>query len=679
MRTVVTEASATPSVGAITLKQGQNALRVYTGYQPVSEAFFYLYVSRNGGAVSKVKVYRWQGRILSGAAGDTFAFGTSDGRSLSMAPMTCPTTLVNPSGVSGTAACDTAGPPLWSPGLPHIQLAATGSAFTISADGTERIVFIAEQDPAGVWSPLRWVRHSATRDTRVRCNYRNVALANYAGATLSIVAPTGSTVGGVNVPMSLPIPLATGTTWIVNSVATMKTAIAGAVAGDHIAGTGTIALDVAITEASFTANQLAGKKGAEGIVIRSASGNAADFVLTGDTGTNGNWSLAQAGATLYASLKDLTFDGGLLAISFLMNNGGKFYLQNVIAKGGTSAVGGIVTGTNTTGPLLVDILNCQGQDTAHDVWQFTGSSGGPNDATSLVRLINTSGLRAGPAGSDQCATTHSGLDIQIYAGLYSDANTNVIANGGSPQPKTYCFFVTTSFGTRNGGLADVTGFGMDITLKTGSASNYRFSRFTGTVATIISISDVARTIEHNIVTTASTRAVQVSVGASSVFGNIFIGCSEGVRCGSAVGVQPSSGIYQNTFVSNPNAMNFTSTDTPTTVRNNAAKTSGTSIGVSSGAIGALTVGDYNTVDPTVSVNYTPGANDLVAGDAALDADYFPTASGNCDGNGDTALVDYVGDADPFGFVLIYKPSRVSRGARDIPAIYASAVLQPDLF
>src|SRR3989344_4012967 len=93
LRSVTTEASATPSTTHITLVGAQNAVRIYTGEQSVTEAYFYLYVSRSGGAVKKIKMYRWQGRILTGISGETLSFGTSDGRALSVAPMIVPVAL----------------------------------------------------------------------------------------------------------------------------------------------------------------------------------------------------------------------------------------------------------------------------------------------------------------------------------------------------------------------------------------------------------------------------------------------------------------------------------------------------------------------------------------------------------------------------------------------------------
>ncbi len=95
LQTVITQASTTPSLVKITLGNAQNGVRVFSGDQSVSEDSFYLYVSRNGGAVSKVKMFRWMGRILVGSQGDIFAFGTSDGRSLTMAPVTVPTGTLN--------------------------------------------------------------------------------------------------------------------------------------------------------------------------------------------------------------------------------------------------------------------------------------------------------------------------------------------------------------------------------------------------------------------------------------------------------------------------------------------------------------------------------------------------------------------------------------------------------
>ncbi|MDP2989201.1 MAG: hypothetical protein Q8O57_01380, partial [Kiritimatiellota bacterium] len=201
IQSLITDAVIKPTTAHIKLTEPNNAVRIWTGDQPVTESSFDLYVCRNGGSAVKVRCFRWQGRILTGKAGDVFSFGTTNGRALKIAQMMTPASLTTPSGVTGAAHCDKAGPPLWSPSAAHIVLPAPGAAFQINADGSERDVFISEYD--GVqWTPLRWVKLPAGNAVKVRCNYQQIALANYAGAALNITAPAGSSIGGKMARMS---------------------------------------------------------------------------------------------------------------------------------------------------------------------------------------------------------------------------------------------------------------------------------------------------------------------------------------------------------------------------------------------------------------------------------------------------------------------------------------------
>lgn len=681
MFSAATQASATPTTVVMTLESTITGFRVWSGDQPLAEENFTLYVKKNSDAVYSVQMHRWQGRIFNGAAGDTFAFGTSDGRTLKFAQMVVPGTLPTISGATGTANCDKAGPPLWTPTAAHITLPTTGSAFQIDSDGTERIVFISEKSPDGAWSPLRWVRHSASRATKVQCNYQEVALANYAGATLAITAPTGTTIGGTNAPMVLPIPAVTGTTHSPTTVATLKTSIAAAVAGDEIViATGTYALDVAITDASFTANEALGNQGAEGILIRGASGTRSDVVISGTSGTNGNFALTQTGATGFASFKDLTFDFGALATQFAMT-AGKFYLQNVNFKNGTST--DQTTCSNVPGALLFYALNCKWEDGGGDLFNAGSNGSQTYNSVTTVQLINCDGQQPSNASASQCVTSHDGVVIELYGGTYDDANTNVIANDASTT-LGYAYFITATPGARAAGIANGWNlFGCTQTQSSALAGtalpSILFTRIDGAKDT--STRQVMRNtpiFKHNIIASSVGRGVHISVSAQ-IIGNIITGMGEDIRNGDAAAPVSSSNINFNTLTTATTGFNHpTTTNDPCVFNSNAAKTNTTSVNTTAGAKTSLT-GNYNVLDATVDTDYVAGGNDTTGTDAALDSDYFPTAAGNCDDNGNWSALGFVGGTDPFGFVFCYKQNVAPRGARSRPIIRSGAELYPDFY
>ena len=676
LSSVVTEASATPTTVLATLGAGQNGLRVFTGETAASEKYFDLYVSKNGGAVSKIRMYRWQGRILSGAAGDTFALGTTDGRSLSVAPMTAPASLAAPSGVTGTANCDQALPPLWAPSAAHVTLPANGSKLQLNSDGTERVVFISERAPSG-WTPPRWVVLPSATSVVVHCNFTEVALANEAGATLSVTAPTCSTVGGAKAVMSLPMPTITGTSHVCTTGAQFATAIGAAVAGDEIVVSGSITLTGEVTRASFTANEAAGKKGYEGILIRGVT--AGDRTSGVVNGGGFGWTINMPGAgdqmTLYGYMKDLTFDWGANA-KLGSHGGGKYRHQNVRVTGGT---GDCWDFNATNYPITLDALFCRVDTSADDCWNLSGNA--TYNAASRLRFFSCDGVGAGNNAASQCFTSHIGLPFEIYGGTWSDAHTNVIANDASSTPG-YVFWATLSKGAREAGVVNgVHLFGCNWTdghSQTDCTSE--FSRVTTTLSgSTITLFRNSLYIRNNVLAVSVGRAIFNSVGAGELVGNIGFG-NETIRLGSAAGAVASTNVLFNTF--HDGNIGFSSQDTsnmPSVFKNNASRVMTTSVNVVTGGGGAVT-GDYNTLDATVDADYTPGANDTQPADAALNTtSWIPTASGNCDGNGDAAAVDYVGDSDPWGFVRLFKGSRASRGTRETPGIYASAVLYPEYF
>lgn len=678
LQSVVTEASATPATPALIIGPGQNAVRVFYDEINISEPYFTLYVSLNGGGAQKVEINRWTGRILTGfTAGDAVAFGTSDGRTLQMAMMAVPAVLVSDTAATGTANCDQALPPLWAPSAAHITLPAAASAFRLESDGTERLVFISELDPtSATWTKARMVRLAAARDTWVQCTYAQIALANEAGATLGISAPAGTTIGGTKAVMSLPMPTITGTTYTCTTGAEFATNAALAVAGDAIVVSGEISLTGEVTASSFTANQAAGRKGYEGILIRGVTaGDRASGVING----NGfGWTVNMPGAgeqmTLYGYLKDLTFDWGANA-KLGSHGGGKYRHENVLVTGGT---GDCWDYNATNYPITVDALFCRVEVAGDDCWNLSGNA--TYNAASLLRFVACDGDTPGNNAASQCFTSHVGLAFAIYGGTWSNAHTNVIANDASTTPG-YVYFATLSAGARQSGVVNgIVLYGVTWTDgHTQTTVEAHLSRITTTLSgSTVSLFRNSLALRHNIISASVGRLCFNSVGAGQIIGNILT-ANEGVRLGSAAGAVASTNVLANTFTGGN--IGFSSQDVsnmPSVLKNNAGLNNTTSINVVAGG-GAAVTGNYNTMDPTVSANYTPGANDITNANAALDANLIPTAAGNCDGNGDATLFDYVGGSDPFGFVFLYKSTRASRGARDIPAIYAAAAIFPDFY
>lgn len=678
MTSSATDVGTSPTTVRARIGGGQNALRVFTGAGLASERFFDVYVSKNGGAAQKVRMYRYLGRIFRGNPGDTFAFATSDGRTFNYAPLTAPANLTAPSGVTGTANCDKATPTFWSPSAAHVVLPVLGSRLQLNADGTERVVFISEQAPDGTWTPARHVWLPTATNVIVQCNYVNVAIANEAGATLSVTAPTGSTVGGASTTMSLPMPTITGTTHNVSTGAQLATAIAAAVAGDAIVGTGAVTLTGEVTAASFVANQAAGRKGYEGILIRGVTdGDRTSFVINGG---GFGWTINMPGAgeqmTLYGYLKDLTFDWGANA-KLGSHGGGKYRHQNVRVTGGT----GDTWDFNATNyPIIVDALYCRVDTSGDDCWNLSGNA--TYNAASSLRFVCCDGVTGGNgSAASQCFTSHIGLAFEIEGGLWSDAHTNVIANDASSTPG-YVRWARLSAGTRQSGVVNgVDLFGCvwtDSHSQTDIACG--FSRVTTTLSgSTVTLFRNSMYLTNNVLAVGVGRAAFNSLGGALMIGNIGAG-NETIRLGSAAGAVASTTVLFNTFQGGN--IGFSSQDVsnmPSTFKNNASRTMTTSVNVVAGGGGAVT-GDYNTLDATVSANYTPGANDTQPVDAALNTtSWFPTAAGNADGNGDPTVVDYIGDSDPWGFVRIYHSGRCSRGTRDNPGLYSGSgvVLYPD--
>lgn len=685
--TFATDASETPTTTRVTLAGAQNAVRLFVGDIPRAEPRCFVWIRKNGGAAIKMETHRFATPIIRGDAGDTFAFGTIDGRTLMAAPMTVPDSLLASFPVSGSANVDKAGPPLWTPSAPHITLPGYNLAIRIQPPADLKgLVFVAERDPAGVWTRPKAVPLQPGRPTVVQCTYAEIALASYTGAAVTVDAPAGSTIGGTSGAMALSTPAYGGTVRTVSTVAGALTAFAAAVAGDRILfEPGTYAFDRIVQASLFTANG----NSLNGLYFGSTTGNRADVILTGDAGAagNGRWSLAGgSNAGNAVMLADVTFNFAGLAGLFCHFASGHFFARNVLWTGATSDVQDQVLFTNSTAPLVLDMLDCRATVSAGDCYNGNGTAG--NNAATRIRLINCEGITAGPGTSDQCLTSHTGLPVEVWGGLYQDAVTNVITPDSTATPM-YVFGARLERGARAAGHGNTM---LDMCYSEGfSATNggpyavRNRARFPGATSTAACLRNVTtQHIRGNWFEAINSmgRGLHNSPNSGTIDSparsNGFKGFTQGCRLADGTSSTATSVIKHSAFIDCGTGLEWTDASMSFTGRNLAVQNATTGINLPTG-VGVRCNLDWSTIDPTIDADLVPGAN-VTQANAALDAYGFPTEGGNCDGNGDPAEFDFdVGGSDPWGFPLKYLATRASRGFRERPAIYANAVLFPDQY
>jgi len=672
-----TDASSNPTTVRATLTEGQNAVRVWIGETPRNESDFILYVKRNS-TVIEVLVHRWSAPVVlvPSGAGTTLAFGTSDGRQIGITPLSLPASFPVSSGISGTANADLATVPIWSPSAAHVTLQDYNSAIEIQGSGWG-VAFLSEFDGAQ-WSPARSIILNGTYPIKELCTYKQIALATYNGATLSVSAPTGSIIGGTkNVSTFGIVP--TGTTYNVtaNSGADLLAKMALAVSGDRILlPAGTYTLPSAISAATFAANILAGNIGGEGVIIQGATGNRADVILK-PAASSGAVNFTMPGATDPFLWRDLTWDfsGSLSSLFF---TGGKIRLENIRVFGPQTndSAHGCLVGARPDSTAIVDFqaLNCIFEDAIGDVFSGSVQASGTFQSASICKLYNVTAERAGNVDDTrQCFTTHSGFANELYSCVGSDARLNVVANDSNANSISYIFFSRFTNGTRRNGVSNhyswFNYYDANNSLDAWNPQNdgwsigNRIQKINQIFSSSVFNNVNVKKITANYISMNDGRGSFVRAGAIENIRNVFSGCGEGVRKDNFLGPSTAAASdINNTFIGCVIGWTSTIANFITNFKNNAAKTSGTSVSVNATANGAMTKNN-NVLDPTVGGSYTAGSGDTLGVDAALDSKLLPTLGGNCDDNGLASTFTYVGAYDFEQFVHIYKAGVISRGAR----------------
>jgi hypothetical protein len=676
--------SITPSTGAavtpLVVSPTANAVRFFAPYDYTNPAYYDLLVSLDGGTtVETHRCYVYQGRYIILPSGSNVTVGC-DGRILTghfvkLALDSVPSIGANP--VTASIDINVAGVPLWSPSASHIQFSPTSERiFSIAGDTVERTVFISEYDGA-MWTPPRFVILQPGRSTTVICSYRNVALACYDTLTVAVTAPTGATLTSDTAGMSLPSVPFTGVSRVCNNTTEFLSACAAALAGDEIVlNAGTYTLGSILTVSAFTANNAAGRLGMEGITLRGATGNKADVVIVGILNF-----INENASTQLAAIKDLTINSTDLAVGTsagsLHFRCGKWSVTNIRVTGivttSTALVALTATGTRN---LIVRFLDCEVDNGAEDLIDGNGANSG-----NIIEIIRCVGKRPANVASSQCITMHFGMHADIWGGLYTDSTA---AHIDHDQHTSWCnaWFVTVTQGIGTGvaQILKTNAFGCTAALAPGvNIAGYKswsvFNRLSGGNVYRESIPNVW--IAHNFLkplTGIGIRAFFNSVGGKKITYNIFENYNEAVLLGFYVsGATEVTEVVGNTVKSGNPAIFFQTGSLPGLLKNNAA--AGNAVSLRIDGAGWVT-GSHNTFDPTVSANYPAGTNDVLNADAELDSFLFPVPGGNCDGTG-TNHLNMLGLSDPWGYPLIYGLNRLSKGAREIPAIYANSRIYPD--
>lgn len=701
---VNTEISSNPSTTLFTIPNGATGVCIYTGFRVYKNFKFNLYVKKNGAFIDAVTVLkgqqceRW---LIAGSPGDTIALGTdTESIPLDISGAIVPITNTVPSAVTANANADDINPDDWVPVSPHVILPELGSPIKINSTGSWRIIYIKEYDGTN-WSKIASYSIPPGYSPTIVCAQTRIALGTTDGGTISVTGPTGTVIGGTKQTYSIPFPAITGATYTPTDETTLRAACAAAVAGDAIQlPSSTITLTQALGSSNFTANIGAGRIGAEGITIFGSGSSSVIKVAD----INNGFLFTQTSATMPLWWRDFVLDCSNIATQ---SNARPIFIngihrwQNVTIQNQliNTANFDLMTVNVFAPSASIDMLyyKCTMSNSTNDCWQFFGDSTSAS-RNMKIKLVNCLGTGAGSQGTfnnSQNYTTHNQLDIQLIAcRANTDGSGNQIANGGAT---CWCYWTSVVPGSNtNVGWQDSNRFQCYRLSPSGSqqsigtnldgvgfmdVGNYWDGALMSQFGSVYGPGSAAYgtvLIEGNYIKALGTRAFfpNTATGSISIGPNIVDTANEGVRFNNITTPTGKTFSYTGLTIVNSGAVgtayNGGSTAGTLAVLNTACKgnTNGTA-----GFVAATNTSNYGVYDPANSANFTFGGNDISNADAALDANLFPTASGNCDATG--TAYSYIGSRDAFNFIHIYSSTTTPKGARGRPIF--SQTLRPDIY
>ena len=657
---LVTQTSQTPTDTGITLNGVQNAIRIFsepTDFRTTTPWTDY-WIKINSEPVKQLRLYYWQSRYIVAPTGATIGIGTTNGATIKYHAVNLNLDAVPAlpgSTTTATANCDKSCPPYWIPTAAHITFPPTTPAetrvFSVETSATHQPFFVSEYDGTS-WTPPRFYKQDPNKATVIQCSYTQVALATYDGRTISITAPTGTTIGGSSALISITLPTPTQT-YNVSTVGDLETRLLAAVSGDRIV----------LADGTYSLTQAIDERWA-GVQLISQSNNPDACIITGNTFTIRGALPAPADTTPnYIRGIRFTVDDGILL------EDATFRVDNCKFENTVSGDCFNYSSPNAGNSLLV--VNSDASNAEADCWNFDGESlSAITDRD--VHLVCCTGETAGNNNNSQILTTHTGLPISVFGCVFSNAQFNISANDGTDGATTYSFFSNFTRGARQGGVIHTSLFGCYCDHGTGPGDNQENSYFSYRKASPVGVggTGIARNFTGKILSsyleidTGVGRVVfNNSVGGGEVRASIMDNAGEAILLDFISGGphSPAFECINNTFINNTEAIQQ-NTELPLNLVNSAAKDNGSSIVTTSGGFAEIT-GSSNTLDANVDADYTGLTGDTLAVDAALDSALRPTASGNCDENGTVPNTQILGLSDPFGLVLVQDVATIPRGAR----------------
>lgn len=431
----------------ITLTQQETAVMVWIGPRPINEVYLEINIEIDGANPQTIRAHRYQRLILPAPAGSTVSFNTrsrlegtgsmtDSAEVLTVKPCVDNTFFPEPTGLTGTANCDKSGPPIWTPVAAHITLTDNNSSFVINSTSTDRDFFIAEQDDEDNFTPEWHLFVPANVSRTVQCHFKKVALANYSGATVSITADTGTTIGGTSNEFRHDFTAEVTINVPAGDEAAFKAAMNDSRDNvDVVVAAGTLDLSGAGLPMNGTNYATAVTLNRR---IRSATGVMTDVTITG---TAFSYSLTVGKKWVWEAMTiDITGMAGTLMTG--ENHGWKVKISG--APTGTSNPTLGLVGNSTYGPLNLYWVFCDFRDATEDLVDTNQTSGSARDFTAHMVACELNGNGNGTAGNGQILTSHNGSQLIGWGCHVTDVSntsrqSHLVPDGSSYLYVLFCY------------------------------------------------------------------------------------------------------------------------------------------------------------------------------------------------------------------------------------------------
>lgn len=697
-----TETTATPSTTRMTVSSGKTAAIIsVSGFQTASlltNEFIWLYVTV-GSNTRKIKAYRWQRHYLKASEGDEVKVGalaqddtTGVAVHFGIVDGTFPTSETAPTGSTGNANNDFASPLIWTPTNAHITLTSEETEVLFNDQGSDKTVWVSEsKNGSSNWTEPVEVRLIDNYTQVYTARYRYLALmSTVSGQTVNVTC-TGTISGTANTYTvdEMFADIATGTLRSINSGAdgfggdqgtysqNFEYAVNAASSGD------VLVLDEAgtITLTRILGNTAGAARYSKNLTILAAE--AVTITGYGFQGPNSTYTWAMGGA--------ITYDLATVSVSNAPSNAmvdvnsGALRLHGVTITGPGSGTAKNLVYIGGSGTLKA--FNSTAQTAGRDV---INASGTDCYVETHACAISTAGANA----SDNLYTTHSNALMVDYGSTFTkNAGGGPAIVPGSLPASLYLFNSICNKGTGSifelgsgtNILSGLHGIRCDQVALNSNATWVVASYLFANTGSQIFRPDAGQRFIANRFTAGSLAGsdVQIEVrGPATIEANLFYDCRIAVQTSSS-GAYSLLGdtwnVRHNTFRSQYAFLLQNAQHGSGDIYNNIF------YDYSASSIATTTTGtmasDGNLFDTAIDTDYTKiltsgslGANDTNGATPGIDATtYKPNASGNCDNEGVTTGMEWLGGISPDLTSLSHSTTERVRGAFGLARLASSPI------